>query len=93
MRPNVHNTVPTGLRSLHSFICPTFKVLNDILRTIDNKEYSVAVFVYLVKAFDSVNHSILLNNLGNISLSENCGFVHNPLFWPPAVSEGGEPSP
>uniref|UniRef100_A0A3B5BCC6 Reverse transcriptase domain-containing protein n=1 Tax=Stegastes partitus TaxID=144197 RepID=A0A3B5BCC6_9TELE len=48
------------------------KVVNDIICALDNKEYSAAVFVDLSKAFDSVDHPILLERLRNIGLSETC---------------------
>lgn len=48
------------------------KVLNDIIAAIDNKHYPVAIFMDLAKAFDSVNHIILLNRLEDTGLSQEC---------------------
>lgn len=48
------------------------KVLNDIIAAIDNKHYPVAIFMDLAKAFNSVNHIILLNRLEDIGLSQEC---------------------
>lgn len=55
----------------NSCITATFKVLNDTICAIDNKQYC-ASFVDLAKAFDLVNHNILLDRLRDIGLSENC---------------------
>ena len=37
--------------------------LTEILQTIDNSEYILGVFLDLAKAFDTVNHDVLLNKL------------------------------
>ena len=41
--------------------------LNDIITIIDKRQYCAAVFIDLAKAFDSVNHRILIGRL-NVSL-------------------------
>ena len=52
----------------------TLKVLNDIITAIDKRQYCAAVFIDLAKAFDSVNHHILI---GRLSL----GFPDDYLAW------------
>ncbi len=69
---NVLNQFQSGFRSGHSCIIASLKVLNDIVCAIDNKEYCVAAFVDLTKAFDSVDHEILLDRLRGTRLSESC---------------------
>lgn len=59
---NVLNTLQLGFRSRHSCITTTLKVVNDIVCVIYKEEYCAAVF-NLAKAFDSVDHSILLGRL------------------------------
>ena len=41
------------------------KVLNDIITSIDKREYCAAVFTDLAKAFDSVNHHIFIGILNS----------------------------
>ena len=43
------------------------KVLNDILTAIDKKQYCAALFFDLAKAFDSVNHHILIGRLDSLT--------------------------
>ena len=41
----------------------TIELVTKILQAIDNSEYTIGVFLDLAKAFDTVNHEILLKNL------------------------------
>ena len=50
----------------------TLKVLNDILTAIEKKQYCAAVFIDLAKAFDSVNHHILIGRLDSLGFSNDC---------------------
>jgi hypothetical protein len=50
----------------------TLKVLNDIITAIDKRQYCAAVFIYLAKAFDSVNHHILIGRLNSLGFSNHC---------------------
>ena len=48
------------------------KVLNNIITAIDKRQYCAAVFIDLAKAFDSVNHRILIGSLNSLGFSNDC---------------------
>ena len=48
------------------------KVLNNIMTAIDIRQYCAAVFIDLAKAFDSVNHRILIGRLNSLCFSNDC---------------------
>ena len=62
----------SGFRAGHGCTSATLKVLNDIITTVDKKQYCTAAFIDLAKAFDSVNHRILIGRLNNLGFSNNC---------------------
>jgi hypothetical protein len=64
--------VKSGFRADHGCISATLKVLNDIITAIDKRQYCAAVFIKLAKAFDSVNHRILIGRLNSLGFSNDC---------------------
>ena len=48
---------------------------NDIAEAIDAKQTTIGIFIDLSKAFETLNHTILLNKL------EHCGVRGIPLIW------------
>ena len=52
-----------GFRKKHSTNLATIELVTKILQAIDNSEYTIGVFLDLAKAFDTVNHEILLKKL------------------------------
>ena len=64
-----------GFRSQHSTIHALLHLINQISSSIDNKKVTVGIFLDLSKAFDTVNHQILLNKL------EHYGFRGITLQW------------
>jgi hypothetical protein len=48
------------------------RVLNDIITAIDKRHYCAAVLIDLAKAFDSVNHHILIGRLNSLGFSNDC---------------------
>ncbi len=61
----------SGFRKGYSTITAATKVVDDIVSTIDCKESCAALFVDLSKAFDTVDHTILLKCLSKIGMSVN----------------------
>uniref|UniRef100_A0A8C7PT20 Reverse transcriptase domain-containing protein n=1 Tax=Oncorhynchus mykiss TaxID=8022 RepID=A0A8C7PT20_ONCMY len=66
------SAMQSGFRAGHGCTSATLKVLNDILTAIDKKHYCAAVFIDLAKAFDSVNHHILIGRLNSLGFSNDC---------------------
>uniref|UniRef100_A0A3Q3IMY9 Reverse transcriptase domain-containing protein n=1 Tax=Monopterus albus TaxID=43700 RepID=A0A3Q3IMY9_MONAL len=60
----------SGFRKQHSTVTATLKFLNDVLQALDCKKHCVALFIDLSKAFDTVDHVLLINSLLRIGLSE-----------------------
>ena len=48
------------------------KVLNIIITAIDKGQYRAALFIDLAKAFESVNHHILIGRLNSLGFSNDC---------------------
>uniref|UniRef100_A0A8K9XB23 Reverse transcriptase domain-containing protein n=1 Tax=Oncorhynchus mykiss TaxID=8022 RepID=A0A8K9XB23_ONCMY len=66
------SAVQSGFRAGHGCTSATLKVLNDIITAIDKRQYCAAVFIDLSKAFDSVNHHILIGRLSSLGFSNDC---------------------
>jgi hypothetical protein len=62
----------SGFRAGYGCTSATLKVLNDIIIAIDKRHYCAAIFINLAKAFDSVNHCILIGRLNSLGLSNDC---------------------
>jgi retron-type reverse transcriptase len=52
-----------GFRKGHSTSLALHHLFDNITKAIDQKEYTIAVFIDLSNAFDMVNHEILINKL------------------------------
>ena len=64
-----------GFRSGHSTDHPLLELIDQICECFDKKKYFLGIFVDLSKAFDTVNHKILINKL------ENYGICGKNLLW------------
>ena len=75
---NKHNILfenQYGFRSQHSTSLALIRLIDQISSSIDSKKFCAEIFLDLSKAFDTVNHAILLNKL------ENYGFRGTALQW------------
>src|SRR6218665_36205 len=68
--PNQH-----GFQSGHSTSMALLDMPDRVSNAIDAREYAIRIFLYLAKAFDTVDHAILLGKL------ENHGVRATPLRW------------
>ena len=57
-----------GFRSNHSTTQAILKMTDKIQKAIENKEYSCGIFLDLSKAFDTVNHQILIQKLDHYGI-------------------------
>ena len=46
----------------HSTNLATMDLVTELLHSVDNNKYTIGMFLDLAKAFDTVNHQILLGN-------------------------------
>ena len=59
-----------GFRKNHSTLSACAKFLNDIMMGLDAGEWTLAVFLDIKKAFDTINHKILLNKSKQFSIGQ-----------------------
>ena len=57
-----------GFRAKHSTSHALIDLIEDVRNSIDNNNFSVGVFIDLQKAFDTVDHKILLSKLGHYGI-------------------------
>ena len=65
----------SGFRAKHSTVTACLNVIDDIRGAIGSKSFCAALFIDLSKAFDTVDHHVLLSVLSNM------GFRHNVHEW------------
>lgn len=71
---SINNTLfdfQSGFRKQHSTTTAALKVLNDFIESVDSKKHCAAVFIALSKAFDTVDHTSLIQLLVSIGLSKH----------------------
>ena len=60
-----------GFRKNNSTINTTVKFTNDIFNAINIREITIATFIDMAKAFDTVNHNILLKKIEKLGFRGN----------------------
>ena len=60
-----------GLRRLHSSYVALMMMVDQVTKALDNGECVIGIFLYFSKAFDTVNHSILLEKLYHYGIRGN----------------------
>nr|CAH7730879.1 unnamed protein product [Callosobruchus chinensis] len=68
-------SVQSGFRSGHSCATALLKITDDILQATDNDEVTALVLLDYSKAFDKINHSLLLAILEHIGCSRESIFI------------------
>ena len=63
------NNFQSGFRKQHSTVTAALKVFNDLIEALDLKKVCVALFIDLSKAFDTVDHKILITIFRKIGIS------------------------
>ena len=72
---NLFYTSQYGFRSLHSTELASLELIDKVFQHLDTGQLPLSVFLDLSKAFDTLNHLILLNKLKFYGLS------NTPLKW------------
>ena len=67
---NLLNSNQHAYRKAHSTVTCLFQVTNYLYTLFDDKKTSAVISLDLSKAFDSINHNLLLNKLSTMGLSE-----------------------
>ena len=60
-----------GFRKNNSTINTVLYLTNDIFNNMNKKQLTVAAYIDMAKAFDTVNHSILINKLSKLGFQGN----------------------
>lgn len=73
---DLHHPLQSAYRSFHSTETALLKILNDLILGIDDKKVGFLIMLDLSAAFDTVNHSMLLERL-----HQECGMNEDVLKW------------
>ena len=68
---NIFNNCQYGFREKHSTVHALINAITNVHESIDNKQYTLGIFIDYSKAFDTINHEILLHKLDNYGIRGN----------------------
>ena len=74
------NTYQSGFRSMHSTLTALLETTNNWSINIDNGLLNGVLFVDLKKAFDTIDHEIILRKLANYGVDQKCSTIFCVLF-------------
>ena len=66
---NIKNKYQSAYKALHSTETALIKIQNDLLREVDVSGAAILVLLDLSAAFDTIDHTILLNVLGKMGVA------------------------
>ena len=72
---NLYEQFQSGFRPHHSTETALIKITNDLLLAADSGQLSILILLDMTAAFDTISHSILLDRLASIGISDT------PLHW------------
>ena len=72
---SILSPLQSGFRAGHSTVSAVSLVINNIVSALDDRKHCAALLIDLSKAFDTVDHSSLLQRLHDI------GFDHSACTW------------
>ena len=83
---NILSDKQYGFRERHSTYMALVELVDKVTEELDNKKFSVGIFVDLSKAFDTINHNILLDKLNSYGIrgtsnSWFCSYLSNRLQY------------
>lgn len=67
---SILNVYQSGFRPGHSTFSAAMLVLNEVLNCIDHRNHCAALFKDLSKAFDTVDHPLLIQRLSEMGLGQ-----------------------
>jgi len=73
---NLHEERQSAYRKFHSTETALLRVQSDILQSLDQNEATILVMLDLSAAFDTIDHTTLLNRL-----EQHFGITNKPLRW------------
>ncbi|KAK3921950.1 RNA-directed DNA polymerase from mobile element jockey [Frankliniella fusca] len=76
---NLFNSMQSGFRKGHSTVTALVKVADDVRKAIDERKVTVLVLLDFSKAFDRVNHRLLLIKLRKLDIHETVKLVNEDL--------------